>query len=1350
MPRRASFRSFSLPFLTVCGLAAWGMLACSSGLEGSFPKGGSKAELAPPSTNLRFAFDPCLALTQPIQQFEIAGGVFPTSTGEGQRPVVFFAFVTAAPANNADGMGTPLDPDAPADTNGVSDVFVAAIDSASIDTRAFSYALAGKMRHARCTTCHQMNVDVVANPSALPPTAFMNDPSVHALGGLPPLGDTTQENCSVCHFEDWFAPAAGFDLRDETTFQLFQRAQIAPTDLAEHFLSDIRVTWALDNGELPFGEPADDDHDGIDEPEDHDGIGRFVPGGRADFERRFEEWEESGLLFDSAENAVQRITLASRSSAGNAAGNAASFEPSLAYVANPAYVHGVSNPNTVPVGFVHVAYTSNATNMVGGMANGVSDVFRTTLNAFQRADGTLDLQFASTAYVSVDAFGGNSNGASHSPSIGGTSGQRVAFVSQATDLLVGFDDRNGPTGTDVFVRDVQAATTDLASHFPGNDLRTGNGSSGNPDLASNGAAVAYESAATDLVVGDTNGVTDVFHAVFPLFDAVRSSVTSSGAEGSGGPSRNPSVHSYGGGDVRVAFESQKIDLTAELPASICNVFLRDTRNGGSTLLVNRIVSPDGSSLPTATDTSGSAIAADAFDPVIGGAGDIVLFSSIARDLDFVRPFDDNRAMDVFLADLGQLDAQGFVLPYALSVGADAHRGNGDSHSPRVADFVPATEMFPLGVAVFATRASNLGNSDPGDVDGDGVPEFDNHLVLMLREGATVFADFEKRDDKIGPGDPVRFESLASGSPTTFAWDFGDGTTSDEEDPTHTYASPGFYTVSLAVSGELGSDTRTRTDYVEVLGPVGAAFTTTKDVSQSNAPTQLPAVDVPNATTVVGAIDDANPASRLLFDFDSALSTQCPETFSWSVVEVNGMGQPIGAPLVFSNAQTALDVAFASTGLFDVQLLATGPGGSGDASQRIEIYQRVTSSFTASVLLGPAPLEVDFTNTSTGDIASQLWGFDPGSSTVASPQNVQFAAGVHDVVLTTTGRGGDEVASATVQIVALGDITANFSGNPSASNETIGLNCEAVSGAGGVQVDFTNTTAGTLGVPLFYLWDFGVATAVDPTLEDPQNVLYTPSGENVTTFTVRLAAKTIAPVTVTCAGSPSTECDLVTGSVRLFPALSVDFSNGASFKLSALAPPHTVNFDGTVTGDGNGTNPAYRWFRSTPGGLTANIQFSTQLDPQFTFTDPGTYRVRLECETDAPGNSRQTVSSTTKIVNVTASTFSDFHAQAIVASSCAACHDGVGGVLPGVFNLTGTAADVRARLVNQVSICNNTWFRVVAFDLNDSIIHDMLQNTAGNTASGCESMRSNLSGSAADVNNHVAVLRSWILGGALNN
>jgi PKD repeat protein len=54
---------------------------------------------------------------------------------------------------------------------------------------------------------------------------------------------------------------------------------------------------------------------------------------------------------------------------------------------------------------------------------------------------------------------------------------------------------------------------------------------------------------------------------------------------------------------------------------------------------------------------------------------------------------------------------------------------------------------------------------------------------------------------------VTFTDLGTGQPTNWAWDFGDGTTSTEQHPTHTYTAAGHYTVSLTVSNPLGSNTR---------------------------------------------------------------------------------------------------------------------------------------------------------------------------------------------------------------------------------------------------------------------------------------------------------------------------------------------------------------------------------------------------------------------------------------------------------------------------------------------------------------------------------------------------------------
>src|SRR5205807_9227046 len=67
-------------------------------------------------------------------------------------------------------------------------------------------------------------------------------------------------------------------------------------------------------------------------------------------------------------------------------------------------------------------------------------------------------------------------------------------------------DTNG--ATDVFVRDRQTGTTERVSVASGG--RQGNGFSLGPVLSADGRFVAFHSAATNLVAGDTNGATDVF------------------------------------------------------------------------------------------------------------------------------------------------------------------------------------------------------------------------------------------------------------------------------------------------------------------------------------------------------------------------------------------------------------------------------------------------------------------------------------------------------------------------------------------------------------------------------------------------------------------------------------------------------------------------------------------------------------------------------------------------------------------------------------------------------------------------------------------------------------------------
>ncbi len=67
-------------------------------------------------------------------------------------------------------------------------------------------------------------------------------------------------------------------------------------------------------------------------------------------------------------------------------------------------------------------------------------------------------------------------------------------------------------------------------------------------------------------------------------------------------------------------------------------------------------------------------------------------------------------------------------------------------------------------------------------------------------------------------------STSSGRPTSWSWIFGDGGTSTEQNPQHTYTAPGLYTVTLIATNEYGSDEETKTDYITVYGPVTAQFT----------------------------------------------------------------------------------------------------------------------------------------------------------------------------------------------------------------------------------------------------------------------------------------------------------------------------------------------------------------------------------------------------------------------------------------------------------------------------------------------------------------------------------------------
>jgi len=91
------------------------------------------------------------------------------------------------------------------------------------------------------------------------------------------------------------------------------------------------------------------------------------------------------------------------------------------------------------------------------------------------------------------------------------------------------------------------------------------------------------------------------------------------------------------------------------------------------------------------------------------------------------------------------------------------------------------------------------------------------------------ADFHT-STRYGPGPfTVSFSDNSLGAaPMTYLWDFGDGTTSTRQNPAHTYAADGEYTVSLTVTNEYGTNTKTIPAYIGVGLPPVAEFTASPD------------------------------------------------------------------------------------------------------------------------------------------------------------------------------------------------------------------------------------------------------------------------------------------------------------------------------------------------------------------------------------------------------------------------------------------------------------------------------------------------------------------------------------------
>jgi dipeptidyl aminopeptidase/acylaminoacyl peptidase len=211
----------------------------------------------------------------------------------------------------------------------------------------------------------------------------------------------------------------------------------------------------------------------------------------------------------------------------------------------------------------YVTFFSDAANLVANDTNDCDDVF------------LRDRQTEQTTRVSVASDGSQANDCSSYHSIS-ADGRYIAFQSWADNLTSGDDNET----SDIFVYDRQTGQTVCASKpF----LKTGNGGSWTPAISGDGRFVAFNSEATDLVVGDTNNSQDIFLYNMQTAEISRVSVDS---QGHGGDSESGGAHLSADGQY-IVFDSSANNLDptcADSPTKIRDIFLHDQVTGSTTCI----------------------------------------------------------------------------------------------------------------------------------------------------------------------------------------------------------------------------------------------------------------------------------------------------------------------------------------------------------------------------------------------------------------------------------------------------------------------------------------------------------------------------------------------------------------------------------------------------------------------------------------------------------------------------------------------------------------------------------------------------------------------------------------------
>ncbi|RSK29763.1 GEVED domain-containing protein [Hymenobacter metallilatus] len=425
---------------------------------------------------------------------------------------------------------------------------------------------------------------------------------------------------------------------------------------------------------------------------------------------------------------------------------------------------------------------------------------------------------------------------------------------------------------------------------------------------------------------------------------------------------------------------------------------------------------------------------------------------------------------------GYRDYACLVNPATLTIGVDAPisirtNANADENVRVWADlnndgtFSPSTELIfssnakrqhtgtvrlPIGTVTgvrlrLRVAADYVNASVPAPCSTPQYSQTEDYAVVAAASVQAPVADFGADQTRTCSG-TVQFTDQSQNGPTSWLWNFGDGTTSILQNPSHRYTTAGTFTVSLTAANSVGSNTKTRTSYITYDNVVPVAATCTPataayccgygitqfalgSFTQTSANGQAGYEDF----TCTGKLEvmaggryslslltgPSNPQdTRIWLDVNNDGTFAATEQVFQALNTTNPSGTfvvpaaaPLNQPLRLRVASDYVGSAFTACG--GIQY---GQAEDYTVTVRPNTLPPV-ANFTSDYVAGTCQTRIQFTDASQNVPTSWLWNFGDGAtSTQQNPSHTYAATGSYTVTLTATNAFGSNTVTRSNAIV----------------------------------------------------------------------------------------------------------------------------------------------------------------------------------------------------------------------------------------------------------------------------------------------------------------------------------------------